>query len=114
MRSLLTQDLFPLTRIVKKMNIKNDIKAIAKDLSGLSDEEKLKVKDSLNIDLMMLFIENIGSAEKEIYKLLSNLSGKTEKEIAEQKLIETIDMLKEIFNDDQFDDFFGVAVKSLH
>lgn len=114
MRNLLTQDLFPLTRIIKKMNIKSDIKAIAKDLNGLSDEEKLKAKDSLNIDLMMLFIENIGSAEKEIYKLLANLSGKTEKEIAEQKLIETIDMLKAIFNDDQFDDFFGVAVKSLH
>lgn len=114
MRNLQTSDLFPLTRIIKKMNIKNDIKTLTKDITSLSDEEKLKAQDALNIDLVLLFIENIGNAEKEIYKFLANLSGKTEKEISEQRIAETISMIEAIFNDDQVGDFFGQALKSLH
>lgn len=114
MRSLQTSDLFSLTRIIKKMDIKNDIKALSKDITALSDEEKLKAKDSFNIDLMLLFIENIGNAEKEVYKFLASLSGKTEDEIAKQKITETIEMLEAIFDDEQFGDFFDTALKSLH
>lgn len=111
MRSLKTSDLFALTRIIKKMDIKSDIKALTKDISSLSDEDKLKAKDALNIDLMLLFVENIGSAEKEIYKFLSDLSGVEAKEIENQSPIKTIDMIKSIFEDEEIGDFLKVALK---
>lgn len=111
MRGLKTADLFSLTRIVKKMNIKNEIKGLVTDITGLSDEEKLKAKEGLNIELMLLFIENIGNAEKEIYKLLADLSNKTVKEIENQKIGETVEMIKSLFEDEEIGDFLKVALK---
>ncbi|MFT8312961.1 MAG: hypothetical protein ABF633_01755 [Clostridium sp.] len=111
MRKLKTADLFSLTRIIKKMNIKNEIKALAKDVTGLSDEDKLKAKDSINIDLILLFVENIGNAEKEIYKLLSDMSDKTVKEIENQSPIKTVEMIQSIFEDEEIESFLKLALK---
>lgn len=93
------------------MNIKSEIKGLITDITGLSDAEKAKVKDSLNIELMLLFIENIGNAEKEIFKFLADLSGKTVKELENQKLGETVEMIKSIFTDEEISDFLKVALK---
>lgn len=111
MRGLNTSDLFALTRIIKKMNIKSEIKALAKDVTNLSEEEKIKAKDSFNIDLALLFIENIGSAENEIYKLLSGMSGKTVEEVSEQGLGETIKIIENIFEDEEIGSFLKQALK---
>lgn len=111
MRSLKTSDLFSLTRIIKKMNIKAEVRALFKDITGLPEEEKVKAKDQLKIDAVFLFVEHIGDAEKEIYKLLADMSGKPVKEIGDQKLIETIEMIKTIFEDEEIEDFLETALK---
>lgn len=110
MRSLQFSDLFTFTKIVKKMNIREDIKALVTDVTGKSDEEKKKALGNIQVDLMMLFIEHISDAEKEVYKFLSDVTGKTPNEVAKMNIKEVMEIISAIFNDPQFEDFFEQAV----
>lgn len=111
MRNLKTVDLFSLSRILKKMNLKEDIKNLAKDVTGLSEEEKIKAEDEMKISLVMLFAENIGNVEKEVYKLFSDITDKSVKDLQDMNLIDFVNLIKELFEQDGFDDFLKLAVK---
>lgn len=111
-RKLITSDLFKMSRIIKKMGIKKDIENLARDTSGLSDAAKKKAEQQLEIDLAMLFVENIGNAEQECYKFLADLSGKKPEEIEKQPPEDTLNMLDELFQQEGFGSFFSTAVKS--
>lgn len=111
MRKLKTSDLFSMSRILKKMNIKDEIKGLAKDITGATPEEKKKAEQSMEIDLAMLFVENIGSAEKEIYKFFADLTGKTAADIENMDLNDFINLVKELFNQDGFASFLSTASK---
>lgn len=111
MRTLKTADLFSLSRILKKMNVKDDIKKVATNVTGLAEEDKKKAEQTMQIELMMIFVENIGSAEKEINKLLGDLTGKTPKEIEDLGLPELIDLFKELMAQEGVGSFLSTAVK---
>lgn len=111
MRKLKTSDLFSISRILKKMNIKDEIKGLAKDITGATPEEKEKAQQSMEIDLAMLFVENIGSAEKEIYKFFADLTGKSTTDIENMDLNNFINLVKELFNQEGFASFLSTASK---
>ena len=111
MRKLKTADMFSLSRILKKMNVKKEIKEIATNVSGLAKKDKEKAEQLMQIDLMMIFVENIGSAEKEINKLLGELTGKTAKEIEALELPELMKLFKELINQEGVGNFLSQAVK---
>jgi hypothetical protein len=111
MRKLKTSDLFSLSRILKKMNIKEDIKKLAKDITGATPEEKKKAEQGMEIDLAMLFVENIGLAEREIYKFFADLTGEAASNIENMDLDKFIDLVKELFNQDGFASFLSVVSK---
>lgn len=111
LRNLKTSDLFILSRILRKMNIKDEIKKLVKDITGTTPERKKKAEHDMEIDLVMLFVENISNAEQEIYKFMGDLSGKKLQEIADQPPAETINMLKELFEQANFTDFLSLASK---
>lgn len=111
MRNLKTSDLFVMSRIIKKMNIKNELKGLVKDVTGKTPEEKKKATQELEVDIAMLFVENIGNVEKEIYKFLADLSNKKAEDIENQPPKDTINMVKELFNQQGFSDFLSTASK---
>jgi hypothetical protein len=111
MRNLKTSDLFSLSKIIKKMNIKEDIKALVKNVTGMKPEERQIAEQTMQTDLVMLLIENIGNAEKEVYKLLADISGKTVKEIEDMNIDNFINMIKEIFSQDGIGNFLSVALR---
>jgi hypothetical protein len=111
MRSLKTSDLFSLTRIIKKMNIKDEIKGLITDVSSLSDADKANALQKVQMELVLLFIENIGNAEKEIYKLLADMNDCTAKDIENQSPLKTIEMIQAISNDEELVNFLKVALK---
>lgn len=110
MRNLKTSDLFSLSRILKKMDIKNELKKLVTNITGTPKERK-KAEKELEIDMIMLFVENISNAEQDTYKFLSDLSGKTPQEIENQAPKETITMIKELFSKEGFNDFLSLASK---
>ena len=93
------------------MDIKEDIKALAQDMTGKGEEEKIKAEQTMEIDLMMLFAENIGSAEKEVYKLFADLTSKTSKEIEDMDLNEFMKIIKELFTQESMGNFLSTALK---
>jgi hypothetical protein len=111
MRSLMSVDFFKFSKILKKMNVKEELKSITKNVTGLKEEEKAQAQVGMEIELLMLFIENIGSAEKEVYSFISDVSEKTVKELQEMSIDKFIEIIKEIFGDDNFKSFFPSALK---
>ena len=111
MRNLKTKDLFSLSRIVKKMNIKEDIKELAQNITGLAKEDKEKAEQSMQVDIMLIFVENLGSAEKDVYKLLGDLTDKTAKEIEDMDLTEFMAIITELFKQDGLGKLFQTALK---
>lgn len=111
MRKLITKDIFTLSRIIKKMNIKKEIAEVAKDVTGFSAEEKVKAEATMQTSLVLIFIENLGSAEQEIYSLLADVTGSTEKEIEGMDLSLLIPLIKELFNQEGIGSFFSSALK---
>jgi len=111
MRKLKTSDLFSLSRILKKMNIKDEIKVLAKDITGATSEEKKKAEQDMEIELAMLFVENIGAAEKEIYKFFADLTGKTAADIENMDLNDFMNLVQELFNQEGFESFLSTASK---
>ncbi|MCH3962692.1 MAG: hypothetical protein LKE46_00220 [Clostridium sp.] len=110
-RGLKTKDLFSFTRIIKKMNIKPELKKLVKDVTGKTEEEKKAMQRDLKVDIMFTFIESIGNADQEIYKFLGDLADKKPKEIEDQPPQDTMQMVEELFNEDGFGDFLSSAVK---
>ncbi len=111
MRKLKTADLFSLSKIIKKMNIKEDIKALTRSITGVPEEEKKKAAQDFQIDFLMLFVENVGNAEKEVYKLLGDLDGRAPKEIEEMEVDKFMQLVKELFGQENLGSFLSTALK---
>lgn len=103
----MTTDLFTLSRILKTMALKEELKTLDLDLES---EDKSNIRNEVLIELMYIFLENMGSAETEIFKFVSSLSGITEKELKENPEI-FISTLKEIFKMDGFSKLFPKALQ---
>lgn len=82
MRSLKFTDVFTVSRILKKMNIKIDFQSIQ---SG----------DQLGIELILKFMEGIGDAEEEVTAFFADLKGVKTKEIKELDFEQSAELLKE-------------------
>ena len=55
----------------------------------------------------MLLAENYWKAEKEVYKLLANLTGKNIKEVQELPLADFIGLFEQLMKDDSVGLFFS-------
>ena len=112
MRQLITSDLFTLSRILKKMGVRNAVASLAKDTSGMSKDEKAAAEQNLSVQIPLIFIENMGNAEKECYKFLASLTGKTPDEIEHPPAGNTLDMVNELFAQEGFGSFLSTAAKA--
>lgn len=82
MRALKLPDVFTVSRILKKMNIKPDFKSI-------------QSSDQLGIELILKFVEGIGDAEEEVTSFLADLKGMKVEEIKQLDFEQSAELLKE-------------------
>lgn len=112
--ALKTIHLFPFIRLINKLDVKKELQEFyfnKPDVTGLSDDEKEKVKNEQGIKFIFMLLEKSENAEKEFFNFLSLYSGKSVDEINEMKLEETFSLVKQIVTDNNFDVFFQQAVK---
>lgn len=107
MRKLQSTDFFSFTRIIKKMGIRKEIKDLATTLGKTKDKEI--AEKEMQIELIMIFIENIGNAETEVYKFVANISEKTQEELKDLDIF--MESLEAIFKDKTITSFFKQALK---
>lgn len=84
MRELKTTDIFKMSKILKKMDIKMDVGG--------------KAQEQVGADLILRLGENIHLAETEVNEFMGSLIGITAKEFSELPITKTFEYLEEFRN----------------
>lgn len=100
LRGLKTSDIFTMSKILKKMNLKVDL---------VDAEGKAKNQQQIGADFILSIFENIHTAEKEINDFLANLSGMTPQEFSELPIEKTIEIFDEFKKLPGLSNFFRLA-----
>lgn len=117
LRDLQSKDIFPMSRIISKIGIKEfkscfESEDVQKMISSGSDDAAVeKIGLSIMVDIAGVVLSNVSLAEHDIYSLLADLSGKTEKEIEELDMVVFAEMIIDVVKKDQFKDFIKVVSK---
>ena len=110
MRNLETHDVFAAARLLKKIGVREEIKAVAKE----AEENKNKrVQFDMGFDLMFGILEKATeeNAEIEIYKFIAELFECEWEEVRRMKPIELFKKLEQVANIEEWKSFFEYVAK---
>lgn len=124
LRALKASDFFLVTRILSKIGVKefrgiiesDEIKAAirqaAENQNGgeIADSDVASIGISVVFDIASVVLEHMEGCEKDIYKLLSNLSGLKEAEVADLPMADFGAMVMSVIKHEGFRDFFTAVV----
>ena len=124
LRGLKACDFFLVTRILSKIGVKefktclenDDIKAAIMTMMD-NQEGQIAEADVASIGMTVVFdiasvvLERMEDCEKDIYKLLSRLSGLNETEIADLPMADFGEMVMSVIKHEDFRDFFTAVIK---
>lgn len=121
-RKLNSTDLFPMCTIITKIGVDNiasvldmnqllEVIKTAKENGGDTASQEYLAGIGLVLKVSQKILEGLPRCEKEIYNLLSSVSGLTVKEVKELELDEFFEMIVEFIRKDEFKSFFKVASK---
>ena len=102
MRQLNTNDVFKMSRILKKLELKIDADSFLNDKSKNSDEKFF-------IDIFQKILENMGNAQTEVNDFLGSLAGMSGKDFGELPIKDSLAIIKEFKELDGVVDFFKYA-----
>ena len=106
MRNLQNPDVFAIGRILKKANIKEEIKKISFNTDDV---------ESIGFELIFTVFTNCSSkeVEEEIYELLASLFEMDKEDVKKLNPMETFEMLKEVDDWEKWKSFFSLGAKSM-
>ena len=108
---LKTKHFFPFIKMVKALDIKEDLKSFYQKSQGKSKEELEELDGVESFDYLYVFIEKLPNAEKEVNNFLCVFLEKPQKDVDEMEIIEVYNVIKGVFQDPNFQTFFQAAVK---
>lgn len=124
LRALKASDFFLVTRILSKIGvkefkgivesdeIKDAIRKMADNQNGeIAEADVASIGMTVVFDIASVVLDRMESCEKEIYKLLANLSGMKETEIADLPLADFGEMVISVIKHEGFRDFFTAVIK---
>ncbi|MCK9518048.1 MAG: hypothetical protein M0R74_03310 [Dehalococcoidia bacterium] len=105
MRQLITNDVFKMSRIFKKLGIKIDelLKEEPDEKAGTNDDNS---DEKFGLRLIQVLVENAYLAQAEINDFIGDLFGMTGEEFGKLPLTESIEKIKELKKLDGIGDFF--------
>lgn len=110
-RELKFQDIFTMSRIIKKSGIKEEIKGLFKESKEDAIKGNIEVSQDQGLQLAVILFENIHRAENEICEFISDLSGIKREVIMEMSMEETMKLLLSFGQMDGVGNFFKSASK---
>ena len=125
LRTLKSDDLFPMFAILSKIGFK-DLKEIItpdkiKDMKSMisqkddDEDENTDATTMLGVSVVMevvsIIMKNLPSCKNEIYTFLSGLSGMKVKEIENLDMVTFTEMIVAVVQKQEFKDFFKVVSK---
>lgn len=105
MRKLELSDVFKLSEIVDVMGVDLDLNELMSKTKNKSGD----VKVNMGAEVAFMFVRKIYKAEKLVYKFIADLTGETVQEVKKYGMKQLIEFFEELFNDDDFGDFFTQA-----
>ena len=125
LRALKASDFFLVTRILSKIGVKEckaclesvEIKQAIKNMMDNQEDGKIADSDVASIGMTVVFdiasvvLERMENCEKDIYNLLSRLSGLKEAEIADLPMADFGEMVIAVIKHEGFRDFFTAVIK---
>lgn len=127
LRALKASDFFLVTRILSKIGVKEckqclesvKIKNAVRDMMSkqggkVADADVASIGMSVVFDIAGVVLEHMESCEKDIYTLLSRLSGLKVQEIADMPMAEFGEMVIEVVKHEGFRDFFTAVFKQFN
>lgn len=120
LRNLKADDIFLVVRIINKIGFKELKGCFNTDevRTAISNNAKGKEADisavgmTVMLEIAGVILEHLPDCKNEIYALLSGLSGKTQKDIAELPSGVFVQMVMEVVRKEEFRDFFQGAFAS--
>lgn len=111
MRKIQTQDVFKLARIIKNVNLKNEISKIIEEVN--TESEKGNVSERVGVQVILTIIENCSDTktEEKIYELIGGIAEVSAATIKSQSLDVTLNMIKQIASENNMMSFFDTAGK---
>lgn len=118
LRKLKATDAFLIIKLINKFGIMefkkcfnaNEIAKLAENKEGLSKEELTeKVGFNIILSCCAVIFENIEKCENEVFEFLSAVSNLNRKQVECLSLAELAQMIIEIFQKDEFKDFYKVV-----
>lgn len=118
-RKLSTQDIFPMLKLMNKIGIKElkddeSVKNLLAMMSGSTVKGKAdpaKLGIDMFFEIACILTENIPKCENELYALLSQTSNLEVKDIKEQDMATTFEMIIDFVKKEEFGDFFRAVSK---
>lgn len=108
MRKIITRDVCKLARIMKKSNVEENIAKVVEEMEGAKGK---KVSEKAGIKIMLVLFESVGDPEVEelIYDLFGGIAEIEPQKIAEMPFEETIELFKQINEQNNLKAFFKAA-----
>ncbi len=105
MRSLRTSDIFSMCRVLSKIGVREEIRAVAK---AAEESKGKKVKVDFGFDLLFGIIEKATqeNAEKEIYIFIGDIFECEWESVRDMDPIELMDKLEEVADIEKWKNFF--------
>lgn len=121
LRDLRADDMFAMLRIINKIGLKDvkecfnsvEVRQAIGEAKGADDALASAIGMQIMLDVVALLVSKLPDCEKELYEFLASLSGMKAKDIAALSMTEFYDMVMEVFQKDDFKDFFQRVVGSL-
>lgn len=127
LRDLCAKDIFPMTKIIRKIGLTDigkcfdpeEVKTITESLLDESGEEKSvdDVAETVGINIVLkivdVVLENLSAAEQEIFGFLAGIAGMTADSVAKLPMDVFFEMLVDIFKKKEFVGFMKVVSRLL-
>jgi len=109
LRKLKARDIGPFSKILSKMDIKDDVGKLFQDTTGKTEDELKAVETKLAVELLFLILENYWKAEEDFFKFLASLSDKSVEDMKDSLPNEIIETVKQLAKDESFQIFFKLV-----
>ena len=105
MRELKLKDIYKLSAIVDKMQVKADLNKLMDDAKKQPDAQAY-----IGGQMIMILISRLHMAQKEVSSFLADLTGKNVDELDNLSIKEVTNLFKELFSKNDMSGFFNSAV----
>jgi hypothetical protein len=105
MRELKLKDIYRLSAIIDKMQVKTDLNKLMDDAKKQPDAQAY-----IGGQMIMILVSRLHMAQKEVSSFLADLTDKTVEELENLSIKEVSDLFKELFSKNDMSGFFNSAV----